>query len=65
MRRFQTDDARLLEFPPSHVFRRLSDFEDYNRWWPREVRFRMTSQFATYRTAATGSQPQPSRPRLT
>jgi ribosome-associated toxin RatA of RatAB toxin-antitoxin module len=41
MRRFQTDDARLLEFPPPHVFRRLSDFEDYNRWWPKEVRFRI------------------------
>ena len=41
MRRFQTDDARLLEFPPAHVFRRLADFEDYNRWWPKEVRFRV------------------------
>ncbi|MEK7468153.1 MAG: SRPBCC family protein [Planctomycetota bacterium] len=41
MRRFQTDDARLLEFPPARVFRCLADFEDYNRWWPRDVRFRV------------------------
>lgn len=46
MRRFQTDDARLLEFPPSQVFRRLADFEDYNRWWPKEVRFRVVQLVA-------------------
>ena len=41
MRRFRTDDLRVLEHPPSAVFRALSDLEGYNRWWPRDVRFRV------------------------
>ena len=41
MRRFRTEDIRLLECPPAPVFRVLADFEGYNRWWPKEVRFRV------------------------
>ncbi|MCE9583467.1 MAG: SRPBCC family protein [Planctomycetes bacterium] len=42
MRRYTTDDSRLIENrSPAAVFRVLADFESYNRWFPREVRFRI------------------------
>lgn len=42
MRRYSTDDVHLFENrAPAAVFRLLADLESYNRWFPKEVRFRV------------------------
>lgn len=42
MRRYTTEDIHLFEErKPSEVFRYLTDLESFNRWWPKEVRFRV------------------------
>lgn len=42
MRRYSTDDFHLFENrKPAAIFRFLADFESYNRWFPKDVRFRV------------------------
>jgi len=41
MDRHATHDARALPFPPAPIFAVLADIENWNSWWPSEVRFRI------------------------
>jgi catechol 2,3-dioxygenase-like lactoylglutathione lyase family enzyme len=32
-------DTRLLDFPVDYVYRTVTDFASYSKWWPHEIRF--------------------------
>ena len=32
-------DTRLLDFPVDYVYRTVTDFASYSKWWPHEIKF--------------------------
>src|SRR5512145_3534284 len=32
-------DKRQLDFPVDYVYRTVTDFASYSKWWPREIKF--------------------------
>jgi catechol 2,3-dioxygenase-like lactoylglutathione lyase family enzyme len=41
MGRIKSFDRCLLHFPVDYVYRTLTDFSSYSKWWPREIKFEL------------------------
>lgn len=39
MAKVKSIDSRLLKFPVDYVYRTITDFASYSKWWPREIKF--------------------------
>jgi catechol 2,3-dioxygenase-like lactoylglutathione lyase family enzyme/ribosome-associated toxin RatA of RatAB toxin-antitoxin module len=41
MRKVISKDSVLLDFPADYVYRTLTDFASYSKWWPHAIKFRV------------------------
>lgn len=39
MAKVKSIDSCLLKFPVDYVYRTITDFASYSKWWPREIKF--------------------------
>lgn len=39
MAKLKAKDSRLLDFPVDYVYRTITDFTAYSKWWPHEIKF--------------------------
>lgn len=39
MTKVKSTDSCLLKFPVDYVYRTITDFASYSKWWPREIKF--------------------------
>jgi catechol 2,3-dioxygenase-like lactoylglutathione lyase family enzyme/uncharacterized protein YndB with AHSA1/START domain len=41
MSKIISSDSVLLDFPSDYVYRTLTDFASYSKWWPRAIKFKV------------------------